>query len=108
MSHERRLASYGLRDAETGKPMGTVTPAQARRIRHKTGRRRHAQPEMAGVTSAAEIKDEPRTRFGIDDLMDPRHPWRMKLSWPGRKPAPEPPDPPDLDIRAGIREIERG
>jgi hypothetical protein len=38
MSYERRLASYGLRDLETGAVTGTQTPAQRRRIRHKIRR----------------------------------------------------------------------
>jgi hypothetical protein len=38
MSYERRLASYGLRDLETGAVTGTQTPAQRGRIRRKIGR----------------------------------------------------------------------
>lgn len=37
MSYERRLASYGLRNAVTGEMIRQQTPAQRKRIRHKLG-----------------------------------------------------------------------
>jgi hypothetical protein len=37
MSYERRLASYGIRDAKTGAITGHQTPAQRKRILHKIG-----------------------------------------------------------------------
>lgn len=37
MSYERRLASYGLRDPNTGAIRGTQSGPQRQRIRHKIG-----------------------------------------------------------------------
>lgn len=45
MTYERRLASYGIRDPNTGAKTGTQTPAQRRRIRKKIG---HNQRRAVG------------------------------------------------------------
>lgn len=51
MSYERRLASYGLRDPETGAMHGHQTGPQRRRILHKIGHVSRA----AGVQRAYEL-----------------------------------------------------